>query len=197
MRWLSRLVSVSVVLVIVAIAVLLIRSRVPDLRVGGHFITWATFRDGSHLEVSSPVVIAGVRIGDVTRVSIEGRFARIDMRLKDDVQIPIDSFVTRRADSLFGDGYLEIVPGIAADAAGHPLYLRSGEPITHVQEGDSTDAMLRAIGTALPKLDNALDTVHDFFVGGRQWAQGPTHDRLGDANDWLAEGHIEPPLTAT
>ena len=183
MRWLSRLVSVGVVLVIVAIAVLLIRARVPDLRVGQRFVTWAKFRDGSHLQASSPVVIAGVRIGDVTKISIEGRFARIDMRLKDDVQIPVDSFVTRRADSLFGDSYLEIIPGTAGDGSGHPLYLRSGEPITHVQEGASTDGMLRAMGTALPKVDNALGTVHDFFVGGRQWVQGPMHDRLVEAND--------------
>src|SRR5215470_597693 len=99
MRWLSRLVSVGVVLVVLTIAVLVIRSRVPDLRVGGGFFTYAKFRDGSRLQVGSPIMIAGVRVGDVTKISIEGRFARIDMRLLDDVRLPLDSFITRRADS--------------------------------------------------------------------------------------------------
>jgi phospholipid/cholesterol/gamma-HCH transport system substrate-binding protein len=191
MRWLSRLVSISVVLALVAIMVLWMRSRIPDARIGGDFVTHAKFRDGSRLAVGSPVVIAGVRVGDVTKISIEGRFARIDMRLRDGIQVPVDSFVTRRADSLFGDSYVEIILGPA------DRLLRSGEPVTHVEEGASTDSMLRAMGTALPKIDNALDSVSRYLVRGRQVVQGPVDDRLVAAADWLAEGHIEPPLTAT
>ena len=191
MRWLSRLVSLSVVLAIVAIVVLWMRARNPHLSVGGGFITHAKFRDGSRLAIGSPVVIAGVRIGDVTRISIEGQFARVDMRLRDDVQLPADSFATRRADSLFGDSYVEIILGT------HVRVLRSGEPVTHVEEGASTDSMLRAMSTALPKIDNALDSVHRYVVRSRQVVQGPVDDRLVAAGDWLAEGHIEPPLTAT
>jgi len=195
MRWLSRLVSAGVVLVVLAIAALWIRSRIPDPSVGGGFLTYAKFRDGSRLQAGSPVVIAGVRIGDVTKISIEGRFARVDMRLADDIQLPADAFVTRRADSLFGDSYVEIVLTAADDGA--VRFLRSGEPITHVQEGASTDSVLRAISTALPKVDNTLDTIHRFTIESRQWVQGPMDDRLGAAADWLAEGHIEPPLSAT
>lgn len=191
MRLLSRLVSISVMLAILAIVALWMRSRVPDARVGGGFETHARFRDGSRLAVGSPVVIAGVRIGDVTKISIEGRFARIDMRLRDGSEIPVDSFVTRRADSLFGDSYVEIVLG-AADQL-----LRSGEPVAHVEEGASTDRMLRAMGTALPKIDNTLDSLHRYVVRSRQVVQGPIDDRLVATSDWLGEGHIEPPLTAT
>ncbi len=197
MRWLSRLVTLGVVIVIVTIAALWIRSRVPDTRIGGSFVTYALFRDGSRLAVTSPVVIAGVRIGDVTGISIEGRFARIDMRLVDDIELPVDSFATRRADSLFGDSYVEIIPGTATDAAGNPRLLRSGEQIAHIEEGASTDSTLRAIGTALPKIDNALDTLHRFTIESRQWVQGPLDDGLAGVNAWLAEGHVEPPLSAT
>lgn len=197
MRWLSRLVSVAVVLVIVTLAVLWMRSRVPSTNVGGGFATHALFRDGSRLAVGSPVVIAGVRIGDVTKISIQGRFARVDMRLQDNVQLPADSFVTRRADSLFGDSYVEIIPGPVGEGAGPERQLRSGEPIAHVEEGASTDRTLRALGTALPKIDNALDTMHRFTIASRQWVQGPMDDRLTAAGDWLGAGHIEPPLSAT
>jgi len=197
MRWLSRLVTVGVLLVILTVVGLWMRSRVPDLRVGQSFVTYAKFRDGSLLAVGSPVVIAGVRIGDVTKISIEGKFARIDMLLRDDVQLPVDSFITRRADSPFADSYLEIIPGAASDGAGNARLLRSGEPIAHVQEGSSTDSVLRAIATALPKADNFLDTIHRFTIESRGWVQGPMDDRLTAANAWLAAGHIEPPLTRT
>lgn len=197
MRWLSRLVSIGVIVAVLALVALWIRSRVPNAAVGEDFVTHALFRDGSRLAAGSPVVIAGVRIGDVTKVSIEGRFARVDMRLKNGVQLPVDSFVTRRADSLFGDSYVEIIPGIATDGAGNARTLGRGEPLAHVEEGSSTDAVLRAMGTALPKIDHALDGIHEWVIESRQWVQGPMDDSLVAATTWLAEGHIEPPLSAT
>src|SRR5688572_20187503 len=135
MKWLSRLVSIGVVLAVLAIAALWIRSRIPDSSVGGSFVTYAMFRDGSRLQIGSPVVIAGVRIGDVTKISIDGRFARIDMRLQDDIELPADSFITRRADSLFGDSYVEIIlPGPADAGSGNVRLLRPGDPIAHVEK---------------------------------------------------------------
>lgn len=195
MRWLSRLVTVGVVLVVIGVVALWIRSRVPDSSIGGTFETHALFRDGSRLQAGSPVVIAGVRIGDVTGISIVGSFARVDMRLRDDVQLPPDTFVTRRADSLFGDSYVEIIPG-RSDAPAAARMLRPGEAIPHVVEGSSTDSVLRAIATALPKIDNALDGMHEFMINSRQWVQGPMEGSLSDADRWLTEGHIESPLAS-
>jgi ABC-type transporter Mla subunit MlaD len=108
-RWLSRLVTIGITLAVLGLVVLWLRSRIPDQKINGGFATYARFRDGSHLAVGSPVVIAGVRIGDITQLTIEGRFARVDMRLLPDIQIPVDAFVTRRADSLFGDSYSEVI----------------------------------------------------------------------------------------
>src|SRR6185503_7515036 len=72
--------------------------------------------------------------------------------------------------------------------------LKSGEPIAHVVEGNSTDAVLRAMADALPKIENALDLIHDAVLGGRRWVGGPVVDRLNDASAWLAEGHVEGPM---
>jgi phospholipid/cholesterol/gamma-HCH transport system substrate-binding protein len=187
-RWLSRVVSVIVVLAVVAIAVLLIRSRVPSTTVGGRFLTYTEFRDGSRLQPGSPVVIAGVRIGDITGLSIYGGLARIDMRLQESIQIPDDSFATRKADSLFGDSYIEIIPGEST------VMLKSGEPIAHVEEGGSTDNTLRTIARTMPRIDNGLEAVHEFTKTGRKVVAGPVTSRLEAADQWLAEGHIEGPL---
>lgn len=189
---LSRVITVVVVIALLGLAGLLIYSKVPDARVGGGFKTFALFHDGSRLQPGSPVIIAGVRVGDVTKLSIEGRLARVDMQLQDYVRLPADTtFVTRRSDSLFGDSYVEIIPGPEDDGI---RMLKSGEQITHVQEGGSTDRVLRSIARALPKIDIALERVHEIVVDGRPFVQGQVRERIEAADRWLAEGHIEAPL---
>lgn len=182
--------TVGIILTVIVAAGVLIYSSVPETQYGGRFKAFVMFRDASRLQPGSPVVIAGVRIGDITGLAIEGRMARVDLRMEDDIQIPVDSFATRRADSLFGDSYIEIIPGISDE------YLRSGDQIRHVEEGGSTDTVLRAIARALPKVDNALRIVHEFMVNGRQWVQGPLENNIVAADQWLAAGHIESPLSA-
>ncbi|HEU4612851.1 MAG TPA: MlaD family protein [Kofleriaceae bacterium] len=194
MRWLSRLVTILVLVGAVVLIALWIRSRMPATKVGQSFTTCALFRDGSRLAVGSPVMIAGVRVGEITRMSLEGSFARVDMRLQNDVAIPIDSWVTKRAYSPFGDSYVEIVP--TGSEAGTPTgqRLRSGQCLTRVQEGTSTDRMLRAIDDVMPKVARGLDRAHEVSLEGRKWALGTLEDRLLDAEHWLDEGHIEGPL---
>ena len=194
MRWLSRVVSIVVLVGAVALVALWIRSRMPATKIGESFTTCALFRDGSRLAVGSPVMIAGVRVGDVTRLTVEGAFARIDMRLVDDVEIPTDSWVTKRAYSPFGDSYVEIVPTGSEAGAPTDQRLRSGQCLTRVQEGASTDRMLRSIDDVMPKVARGLDRVHEVSIEGRKWALGTLEDRILDADRWLDEGHIQRPL---
>jgi ABC-type transporter Mla subunit MlaD len=154
-RWLSRLVTIGITVSVLGLVFLWMRSRVPDQRLGGGFTTYARFRDGSHLAIGSPVIIAGVRIGEVTDLRIEGRFARVDMNLQKDIQIPVDAFVTRRADSLFGDSYIELIFSGQEEGAAPVRMLASGEPIMHVIEGASTDAVLRGVERTMPTLEDA------------------------------------------
>ncbi|HEU0029576.1 MAG TPA: MlaD family protein [Kofleriaceae bacterium] len=188
MRWVSRLTTIAVILIVVAGAALLIRSKVPETQYGGSFKSYTTFRDASRLQPGSPVVVAGVRIGDITGLAIEGRVARIDLRLDDKIKLPIDSFATRKADSLFGDSYIEIIPGESKE------YLKNGDPIAHVEEGGSTDNTLRAIARTMPKIDNALENVHRVAIDGRKWVNSKFSDRIEGVDQWLAEDHINGPV---
>jgi len=194
MRWVSRLTTLVVVLALVAGVGLYLRSRIPVAEKGGSFRTHAKFRDGSKLAIGSPVVIAGVRIGDITRISIEGRLARVEMVLEDNVQIPLDSFVTRRADSLFGDSYVEIIPTGGQEGAAPVRLLASGDQIVHVIEGSSTDSVLRAVDKSLPRIDNALGSLQEVMHEGRKLMNGEVVEKLSYADGWLAAGHIEGPL---
>jgi phospholipid/cholesterol/gamma-HCH transport system substrate-binding protein len=181
------------ILIIVASVGLFIRAKMPTTKVAGSFLTYTKFRDASRLAVGSPVVIAGVRVGLVEKLSVEGRLARIDMRLLDGLDLPVDSFATRRADSLFGDSYIEIIPAGGDEGATYRR-LMSGEPITHVIEGSSTDTILRGTVGALSQIDNALEIVHDRMIKGRTWISGPIDGTLSSGADWLSQGHIEGPM---
>ena len=185
MRWVSKLTTIVVVSLLVAGGALLIRMRMPNAKVGGEFITSVRFRDASKLQPGSPVMIMGVRVGDILGVEIEGQFARVDLRLRDDLELPVDSFVTRRADSLFKDSYLEIIRGSS------PIMIKNGDPIAHVEEGGSTDATLRAIARAMPKIDNALERIHTFMIEGRKRVNGSIQQTTIDADRWVADGRIE------
>ena len=195
MRWLSRLVTAAIGVGVVTLVVLALRAMLPTTTVEGSFPTWAKFRDGGRITVGSPVVIAGVQIGQISKITIEGELARIDMELRDDVQIPADSFITRRADSLFGDSYLEIIPTSGEPGSPSERLLARGEPITHVIEGASTDAVLRAMDRGLPRVDNALDSVHEVVIEGRKVVTGPSAEKILEAERWLAAGNIVGPLS--
>jgi phospholipid/cholesterol/gamma-HCH transport system substrate-binding protein len=194
--WLSRLVKLAVTVALVALVLLLIRSKMPATEVGQKFTAWALFHDGSRLALGSPVRIAGVRVGEIDQLTIEGDFARIDLKLRDDLDIPVDSWITKRAESAFGDSYLELIPSIPEPGAPTARRLRSGDQIVHVDEGSSTDTTLRTIARTMPKIDQGLDTVHDFAMDGRRWANGALKESLDNADRWLAEGNIDRPIEA-
>ena len=196
MRWLSRVVSGIVIVAVVAGAALLFRTKLPTTKVGQRFVTFALFRDGSKLALGSPVMIAGVRVGEVTQLSVESGFARVDLVLRDNADIPIDSWVTKRADTPFGDSYIEIIPTGNDEGAPTARRLRSGEQLIHVLDGGSTDSTLRAIAATMPKIDRGLEAVHDFALEGRRWTSGTLEEALVGADRWIAEGHIDQPIAS-
>jgi phospholipid/cholesterol/gamma-HCH transport system substrate-binding protein len=195
-RRLSRVISIAVIVVVIATIALVIRSKMPSTHVGQHFHTWALFRDGSRLAVGSPVMIAGVHVGEVSSLTIEDGMARVDMTLRDRTDVPADSWITKKAESAFGDSYLEIIPDTPEQGAAPVRKLKSGDRIVHVIEGTSTDSALRAIAQTMPKIDHGLDRVHDVALTGRDWIHGTFEDRIEGVDHWLDENHIAAPLAA-
>lgn len=190
MRAVSRLFTGLTLLAILAGIVLLLRARVSDVSVGQGLRTYVLLRDGSRIAPGSPVVIAGVRVGDIERVSLEGRLARVDLRLRDDIRIPQASIATRRADKLFGDSYIEIIPGTDPDA---PL-LQPGQRLLHALEGSSADTILRGIDRSLPKADRAMELTKQAASASRAWVSGPLADGLAASQSWLDSGKIQRPI---
>jgi len=195
-RFVSRLVTVVLVGVVVAVAAILIVPRVGRPTMPGEFRTYALFRDASGLPVGSRVLIAGIQVGEIERLTIEGTLARVDFRMADDTVLWDDAWATKSA-SVFGDSHVEISPGGPLDpatgAAGHRR-LHSGEPIARVVEGDSTDRLLRSIDRSLPNVDTALAATESLVGQGRRWFDGAATDRLAAADRYLADLQVDSAL---
>lgn len=103
----------------------------------GYHVT-ADFTDIGGLKVRAPVTVAGVRVGEVTRIDLlPGELsAKVTMLLQNDKSIPFnDSSARILTEGLIGSNYISIVPGFEDDAGdnSHP-YLREGDVIAKTQE---------------------------------------------------------------
>ena len=102
----------------------------------GYQVT-ADFNDIGGLKVHAPVTIAGVKMGEVTRIELQANqlTAKVTMLLRADKPIPYEDVSARiLTEGLLGSNYVSIVPGFDDEAdKAHP-YLRSGDVIAKTQE---------------------------------------------------------------
>jgi len=167
---------IGIVLVAVGVVTFVVYRRTRTTELGG-FRTYALFHDASKLPIGSRVMINAVQVGRIDALAVEGRLARISMRLRDDVEIWDDAWAEKKADSVFGDGYIAIHPG--APGPGRRRLL-SGEPIPRVVEGASTDRTLRQIDQSMPVVHENLAGAVAFLDGVRRIVDGPVAARLDD-----------------
>lgn len=102
----------------------------------GYQIT-ADFTDIGGLKVRAPVTVAGVRIGEVSRIELQpGELnAKVTMTLKSDKKIPFeDSSARILTEGLLGSNYISIVPGFEDEGNKEHPYLRQGDVIAKTQE---------------------------------------------------------------
>jgi phospholipid/cholesterol/gamma-HCH transport system substrate-binding protein len=139
---------------------------------------WAKFRDASGLPLGSKVVVAGLPVGEITGLDIEGRYAKVTFRVRGDVKVWDSGVVFKKATSLLGDNYLEIDPGsaqsIGADGiAEDHQQLVAGAQIERVVEATSVDQLLRRVEETLPNVDAVLLSVQDLSQDVRRIVNGP------------------------
>ncbi len=88
----------------------------------------ARFDETGGLKVGAPAAIAGVKVGQITAISLDPEFrARIDLDLDSRLSLPIDTSASIMTAGLLGDRYLDIQVG------GDSKLLRSGDEITFTQ----------------------------------------------------------------
>ncbi len=101
------------------------------------YMVTADFTDIGGLKVRAPVTVAGVKIGEVSRIDLQpGELnARVTMKLRSDKKIPFeDSSARILTEGLIGSNYISIVPGFDDEENKNHPYLRNGDVIAKTQE---------------------------------------------------------------
>ena len=78
----------------------------------GGLPVYALFDQVAGLKPKSPVEIAGVRVGQVSRIGLDETFrARVDLELDASVHLPVDSSAAIVTAGILGDRYIQLTPG--------------------------------------------------------------------------------------
>jgi phospholipid/cholesterol/gamma-HCH transport system substrate-binding protein len=72
---------------------------------------YAFFHDATGLSPRSRVQIAGIRVGQIEDIVLEGTRARVTLRIEKSVGLREDASITKRSESLLGDYVLDLNPG--------------------------------------------------------------------------------------
>ena len=138
-RYIDISVGLFMLLGIAAFLVLVMQvSGINELKSSNNgYTVMADFSDIGGLRIRAPVTVAGVKIGEVTRIDLEpGELnAKVTMALRKDKFIPFDDVSARiLTQGLLGSNYISIVPGFEDKSNNSHPYLRSGDVIAKTQE---------------------------------------------------------------
>lgn len=105
-------------------------------------LLFAYFRDASGLNQRSRVQIAGIGVGEIIEIKLEGVKARVTMRIRRDIHTREDATITKRSESLLGDYMLDLTPGTE-----NFRELKDGEEIKRVLDAAGMEQMMGTLNT--------------------------------------------------
>jgi phospholipid/cholesterol/gamma-HCH transport system substrate-binding protein len=114
--------KVGIFFVVCFVIVALISLKLGNYEIGearGYELS-ALFDTAAGLNDETPVLMAGLRIGNVTEMKLEQGRARVFFKVKRDTQVPVDSRISVQSRGFLGAKYLEIIPGKS------PEFLKDG-----------------------------------------------------------------------
>ncbi len=115
------------------------------------------FRDASGLNQRSRVQIAGIGVGEIIDIRLEGVRARATIRIKREIHVREDATLTKRSESLLGDYMLDLTPGTE-----NFRELKDGEEIKRVVDAQGMEQLfgsLTAITSDIQAVTGSLRTV--------------------------------------
>ena len=186
MRELTTEAKVGLLAVVVIAALFLVSKRIADTPSGGGnkgVALWATFDSATGLTKATSVEIAGVPVGEVEEIQRAGNKARVKMRIRKDVQLPLDSKVIVRGKGILGDKVIAIIPGESEEGP----TLRAGEEIrTGAPEADF-DQIIKRVDAIAQDVQAITGSVRETIgtAEGQQKLQGMVDD-LSEFSDNLA-----------
>jgi phospholipid/cholesterol/gamma-HCH transport system substrate-binding protein len=155
---------------LVAVGVLAFFVAFTFFRKGGYaerdtYAVFAYFEDATGLTWKSRVQIAGIQVGEVEKIGLEGNRARLTLRVKNEIDLRQDACVTKRFPStLLPDALLEAAPGSTKTAS-----LRSMPPerreITCINEGASVAKLIDSMSKIASDIQGVTRELQGLVVG--------------------------------
>lgn len=141
--------------------------RVEDWSLGGDGgqTVEALFDSVAGLNEKAPVRVAGVKVGTVDSIGLEGRQARVRLRLEQDVPLTEGTQASIANAGILGDKYVELIPG-PADAA--PLADGARVPGETPVTFDEALARFDSLGQSLQELTGDVSSRGDLGASIRR-----------------------------
>ncbi len=193
MRGLSAGVRVGILFILLAVGAYMVWKNLGDSDASGGQQFFVRMRDASGLPVGSKVVVAGLKKGTVTKLEVDGRYAKIHFNLSTDIPVWRSAVVYKKASSLLGENYLEIDPGEEVRQAPDGTavtFTRLGPPcpdynsdnnqkrnacreIPNKVEAVTPDQLIQRIEASTQNVDRVLESVRDLSEDVRRIVNGP------------------------
>ena len=93
----------------------------------------AKFSNCTGLRVGSPVMMAGVEIGRITRIGLEDYEASVTMAIQSGLLLQEDGMASIKTKGLIGEKYIEITPGADTKTIAAGGVLRNTEPALDIE----------------------------------------------------------------
>ncbi|HSL92362.1 MAG TPA: MlaD family protein [Candidatus Limnocylindrales bacterium] len=116
------------------------------------------FDTAAGLEPKANVKMAGVPVGKVEEIRLEGNRARLVLRIDKDVHIPVDSVASIQTQGLLGEKYVEILPGKEADRM-----LPPGGRIANTQPPLNLDEIVRKVSLIADDVKRFTESLSSTF----------------------------------
>ncbi len=161
-----------------------------SLTEGAGYSVAAHFKNIAGIDTKSPVEIAGVEVGRVNKISLDGTVAKTTLLMKEGIKIPVDSKIAIKSFGILGDKYIEIAPGQS------PLYAKDGDELKNVVSYADYDEIFQNVSTAAHNLGDTLEQFKG-VIGEKdkenlKASLANVREASGQFKDMLAEnkGHV-------
>jgi phospholipid/cholesterol/gamma-HCH transport system substrate-binding protein len=140
------------------------------------YVVFANFEDATGLTWKSRVQIAGIQVGEVDRIVLEGSRARLDLRIQKDIDVRSDACVTKRFPSaLLPDALLDLAPGTPRGVSLRSLPEAQRE-IRCVNEGTTVAKLLDSMSKIATDVQKVTRELSDMVSG----SQGSVRQIIGN-----------------
>ena len=119
-----------------------------------HVAVFVRIADASGIAKQSLVRVAGIGVGRIESIRLEGGRARIDMKIRPDVALYDDAAVQKATASLLGEYYIAITPGTEGRRQ-----LGEGDEIRNLVQQPSTDEILRQVSNIAEKIGRVAESL--------------------------------------